>query len=313
MSRSIVLLDGGMGQELTRRSPDPVTALWGAAVLRDHPALVQELHEDFLRAGARIITLNAYTLTHQRLALKGAKGMFAELQERACELASEAIAAHGGMGRIAGCLPPLYGSYVPDTSPEPEEAAGHFAEIVAAQESTVDLFIIETMSSIEEARGALLGTVATELPIWLGLTVMDDDGTKLRSGEPLSEAIEELRDHPGLEAILINCTRPEAVDQAMPVLAASGVTFVAYANGFTHIAEAFVPGATVEALQTRTDLGPEAYADFAMGWVEAGASIVGGCCEVGPAHIAELARRLTAAGYAISDHSARDAVANGEV
>lgn len=301
MNRKIVLLDGGMGQELIRRSPDAVTALWGGAVLRDHPKLVQALHEEFLQAGARIITLNAYSLTHGRLSANGAQEMFADLQDSACELASEALSASGGAGRIAGCLPPLNASYRADSSPDPEEAALEFAEIVAAQEPSVDLFIIETMSSIDEARGALLGTVATELPIWLGLSVMDDDGTKMRSGEPLEEAIEALRDHPGLEAILVNCSRPEAVDQSMPILAASGVVFGAYANGFTHITDDYNPGSTVEKLSARKDLGPEAYADFALGWVEAGASIVGGCCEVGPAHIAEMARRLRAAGYEIVD------------
>jgi S-methylmethionine-dependent homocysteine/selenocysteine methylase len=100
-------------------------------------------------------------------------------------------------------------------------------------------------------------------------------------------------------ARLVNCSRPEAVDMAMPGLVALGGPVGAYANGFTRIAARFEPGTTVERLSARKDLGPEAYADFAMGWVAEGATIVGGCCEVGPAHITELARRLRAAGHAI--------------
>ena len=70
----------------------------------------------------------------------------------------------------------------------------------------------------------------------------------------------------------------------------------AYANGFTGIAADFDKiGATVDSLKARTDLGPEAYAKFAQGWIDAGATLIGGCCEVGPAHIAELARRFKAA------------------
>jgi S-methylmethionine-dependent homocysteine/selenocysteine methylase len=72
----------------------------------------------------------------------------------------------------------------------------------------------------------------------------------------------------------------------------------AYANGFTAI-DGLKPGGTVDALEARRDLSPAAYADFAMSWVEQGASIVGGCCEVGPAHIRCLRERLEAAGHTV--------------
>ena len=100
----------------------------------------------------------------------------------------------------------------------------------------------------------------------------------------------------GAEAVLVNCSLPEAVDQAVAMMAGLGVPFGASANGFTSVLE-LEPGKTVDVLKARSDLGPEVYADHALSWVEAGASIVGGCCEVGPAHIAELARRLDKAGY----------------
>ena len=293
----IVLLDGGMGQELVRRSPDPVTALWGATVMRDHPDLVQGLHEDFLRAGARVLTLNAYSLTRPRLALKQAGEMFEPMQRRAGELAVAAVDALGADAAIAGSLPPLVGSYSPDSVLPVEEAARHFAEIAAHQADYVDFFLCETMSSIEEMQGALKGAATAGKPVWMALSTHDGDGTRLRSGEPLAEAVAALEGEEGLAAILINCTRPEAVDQGIGLLAAGGVPFGAYANGFTGIAESYGPGSVVTELDTRTDLSPERYADFAMGWVRAGATIVGGCCEVGPAHIAVLARRLEAAGH----------------
>ena len=293
----IVLLDGGMGQELIRRSPDPVTALWGAVVMRDHPHLVQGLHEDFLRAGARVLTLNTYSLTRPRLALKGAEDLFEPMLERAGELAVAAVDAMGSDAAIAGGLPPLVGSYSPDSVLPVEEAAKHFAEIVAHQTDFVDLFICETMSSIEEAQGALAGAATAGKPVWLAYSTMDDDGTRLRSGEPLEEAVDAIRGAESLAAILLNCTRPEAVDEGIATLARGGLPFGAYANGFTHIATEYGPGSVVTALDTRTDLTPEKYADHAMGWVEAGATIVGGCCEVGPAHIATLAQRLESAGH----------------
>jgi homocysteine S-methyltransferase len=104
----------------------------------------------------------------------------------------------------------------------------------------------------------------------------------------------------GPEAVLANCSVPEAMGDALAVLGTFGRPFGAYANGFTHISDGFLEDApTVAALTLRHDLTPKRYADFALGWLEQGATIVGGCCEVGPAHIAELARRLREAGHEI--------------
>jgi S-methylmethionine-dependent homocysteine/selenocysteine methylase len=90
------------------------------------------------------------------------------------------------------------------------------------------------------------------------------------------------------------------MDQVMPVLAGMGRPFGAYANGFQKITKEFMgQDATVEALKSRPEMTPARYADFVMGWVGQGATIVGGCCETGPGHISEIARRLREAGHRI--------------
>jgi S-methylmethionine-dependent homocysteine/selenocysteine methylase len=94
-------------------------------------------------------------------------------------------------------------------------------------------------------------------------------------------------------AVLINCSLPEAVSQGLPILTGHGFTLGAYANGFTGIHEEFNSiHATVDLLKSRTDLGPVEYLAFAQEWAKSGAEIIGGCCEVGPAHIALLAQEL---------------------
>jgi hypothetical protein len=99
------------------------------------------------------------------------------------------------------------------------------------------------------------------------------------------------------DAVLANCSAPEAMPVALDVLARSGVPFGAYANAFTQITKAFLESRpTSDRLHPRRDMAPEIYADHVMGWIGQGASIVGGCCETGPAHIAEIARRLREAG-----------------
>jgi len=294
----ITLLDGGMGQELVRRSPDEPTPLWSARVMLDYPELVTEVHLENIRAGARVIIVNAYSATRDRLHPVGLSDQFVPLQRRACELALRARDESGEDVAIAGCLSPLFWSYRPDLVRPVAETEPVYAEMAALQAPDVDLILCETMCAGEESLGAVRGAASTGKPVWVAWTVDDADGGRLRSGETLAEADAMLEGLP-VAARLVNCSKPEAVDQAMPELTALGGPVGAYANGFTQIAAPFEPGTTVERLSAREDLGPEAYADFAMGWIAGGASIVGGCCEVSPAHIAELARRLADAGHEI--------------
>lgn len=293
----ITLMDGSIGQELVKLSGNRATPLWSTQVMLDQPELVGKVHASYFAVGASVATTNTYAVHRSRLERVGLQDQVPALIDTAVAQAEMARAEYGG--RIAGSLGPLLASYRPDLNPDPTAAAIKFGELVHLMAPRVDLFLIETVSSVQEATGALRGTLGCGKPVWLALTVMDDDGTRLRSGDHLSDIAPLLADY-APEAILINCSRPEAVPDALEIIAGFGLPYGAYANGFTHISDDFLQGApTVDALQQRSDLGPEAYADHAMAWVDQGATIVGGCCEVGPDHIAELARRLRAAGHEI--------------
>jgi homocysteine S-methyltransferase len=179
-------------------------------------------------------------------------------------------------------------------------AGPKYAEIAGLLGPHVDLILCETMSSVAQAEGALIGAAAGGVPVWLSVTVDDADGTRLRSGEPVSALAPVIATYRPA-ALLANCSVPEAMAAAMAELARFGLPFGAYANGFTHIAPAFLADSpTVDALEARHDLTPEVYAAMAMGWVAQGATIVGGCCEVGPRHIAALADALRGAGHQIA-------------
>lgn len=293
----ITLLDGGMGQELVARSGDDPTPLWATRVMLDHPGMVRGIHADYFAAGASIATANSYAIHHDRLALAGMDHMFHALHLRALAEAHEARALHGS-GRIAGSLGPLQASYRPDLTEPVTEAAPKYAEIARILGPHVDLILIETAASVDAAEGAVIGAQVAGKPIWLSISVDDRDGTRLRSGEPVSDLVRLLH-HP-VAALLANCSVPEAMADALDALKPMGKPFGAYANGFTHISGNFLKDApTVKELTHRHDLTPEKYGDFAMGWIAQGATIVGGCCEVGPAHIRHLHHRLTAAGHRI--------------
>lgn len=296
--KEIVLLDGSIGQEIVKRSGDRATPLWSTSVMIEKPEIVGEVHDAYFQAGATVATTNTYAVHRDRLRPAEIEAHYEELLNKAV---NQAVAARDkfGSGQVAASLGPLMASYRPDICPPAEEAQHAYAEQVELIKDRVDLFLIETASSVDQARGALMGCANAGKPVWLAVTVADDDGTRLRSGEALSDLaglVAELNP----DAVLVNCSRPEVIAEALDIIAGFEKPFGAYANGFTRISEGFLGDRpTVDALEQRKDLDPDAYADFAMGWVDQGATIVGGCCEVGPDHIAELARRLTAAEYKI--------------
>ena len=88
------------------------------------------------------------------------------------------------------------------------------------------------------------------------------------------------------------------VGNALSILSKMGLAFGAYANGFSKISSEFLKTRpTVDALTARKDLGPEEYSNFVTNWIRNGASIVGGCCEIGPAHISKIAQKIHELGY----------------
>jgi len=286
----IVLLDGGMGQELVHRAGDNPTPLWGTQVMIDHPGMVAAVHADYRAAGATVQTTNTYAILRDRLVGTPFEDQFETLHAAAAKEAA-------GAGAVAGSLGPLGASYRPDLLPPHDQAVTIYREVVAQLASHVDLLICETVTSVAHARAILGAAAGSGKPVWLAMTVQDDDGTRLRSGEPLSDVLP----HAGpAAAILANCSSPEAISAAMTVLAVGDKPFGGYANGFVKISDGFLEDKpTVDALTARQDLGPDEYAAFAMNWIAQGATIVGGCCEVGPVHISKLAETIKAAGHDI--------------
>ena len=286
----ITLLDGGMGQELVHRAGDRPTPLWSTQVMVDHPGMVAGVHRDFAAAGATVATANTYAIHHDRLDGTALEGKFGELH-------SLALAEVRGFGRIAGSIGPLGGSYRADLMPIHDDAVTKFAEVARTLSPHVDFIICETVVSLAQTRAVLEAVQNAGKPIWIAFSVSDEDGTVLRSGEALADAMALI----GVaEAVLVNCSTPEVIIAALDVLATFEKPYGAYANGFESITDEFLEvNSTVDKLKMRRDFTPDLYADHAMCWVDHGATIIGGCCEVGPAHIAEIASRLIAAGHTI--------------
>ena len=292
----IAFLDGGLGQEIDKRSSSPEShPLWSVKVMLEQPEIVKAVHLDYIEAGAKVLTVNTYAATPTRMETHGYGDRFEEAQRTALDIIAEARSESGADVAIAGCLPPLVASYVASAAHGYDKSLDMFRLLVEFQNDSVDLFLVETIASLTEARAAVAALKEAGRSPYVSLTVSDDASVTLRSGEPLAGALETLGAD-GAEAVMLNCSLPEAIDAAMPTLAASGLRFGAYANGFTSV-NPLTPGATVDSLTARRDLGPGAYAEHVDRWIDHGASIVGGCCEIGPAHIRHLAGHLKSRGF----------------
>ncbi|XXQ68606.1 homocysteine S-methyltransferase family protein [Neisseriaceae bacterium B1] len=296
----ITILDGGMGRELHRRGAPFRQPEWSALALTDAPDIVRDTHLDFIHSGAQVITTNAYAVVPFHIGAEKFAQEGEQLAATAARLAREAVAKSGKNVRIAASLPPLFGSYRPDLFNE-TRAAKIAKPLILGQEKYVDLWLAETISSIAEAR--FIRTMLPEnntKPLWLSFT-LDDEGAHaepvLRSGETVRAAALAAKEL-GTEAMLFNCSYPEVMENAVRVARETlpEMPIGVYANAFEAEDQGTADLPANEDLSAmRTDNRPEDYLTWAQNWVNAGATMVGGCCGIAPEHIAALAKHFQAA------------------
>ncbi|UPA27669.1 homocysteine S-methyltransferase family protein [Shinella oryzae] len=298
---SITILDGGMSRELVRLGATLRQPEWSALALMESPDIVRRVHEEFIAAGSDVITTNSYALVPFHIGETRFREDGRRLIALAGQLAREAADAAGdGRVRVAGSLPPIFGSYEPQLF-QPDRVHDYLSVLVEELDASVDVFLGETLSLIAEAEAVQRAIAPTAKPFWISFTLQDDPGAEarppvLRSGESVEEAARWIAGS-NAAALLFNCSRPEvmrnAIAVASSVLAESGrtVPLGVYANAFTTDED----GAANETLHAiRDDLSDDRYSSFACDWAESGATMIGGCCGVGAAHIHRVKQRLSA-------------------
>jgi len=289
---NIKVLDAAMGRALRAEGVEVPDTIWSAHALLVAPETVQAIHESNIVAGADVITTNTYGVIRSDLRKAGLEDRFEALNVQAAALARAAVDTCGRTVRIAGSLPPLFGSYRPDLVGDEAVMEPLYAEQAEVLAPHVDLFICETMSHIAEARAAASAASRTGKPVIVAFTLHDQLPATLRSKHPLAEALAQIEPL-NLHGHAVNCCLPERVSDAMPILKAAGAEVVgAYANAFTHVPEDWLLDGdkpTDGLLQLRDDLSPEIYARFAEQWIDQGANLVGGCCGTSASHTAAIA------------------------
>ena len=278
-----------MGQELIRRGAPRSPELWSAWAMLENPQLVADVHTDYVEAGCDVLTTNSYATFANRLVEHGLEDRAEELTRHAGMLARQVADAAVRPVRVAASLPPLRGSYSPNPEGSYEELRDEYLVMADHLADHADLFLCETMGACFEARAAADAARVSGLPVWVAFTLQGGTGPRLLDGTPFDEAADSI----DADAFLLNCCSPEQTTEALPLLrATTDLPIGAYANAF-HGMPVGWKGRDGHALpEGRTDMGAERYAEAARGWVAMGADIVGGCCEIGPGHIARLAQEF---------------------
>jgi homocysteine S-methyltransferase len=297
----LIVLDGGLATELEAQGAVLHPTLWSAGHLHSDPEAIVKAHLAYLEAGANCIISASYQATRRGLMTLGITDVEADaLIVLSVELAREArrrfVAANPGRAGsilVAASVGP-YGAALQDGS----EYVGAYGVTAAAlrefheqrlqllDASAADVLACETIPDFQEALvlSELLRDCKT--PAWLSFSCID--GTRISDGTPIRRCAEILRSHPVVRAIGVNCTPPQYIPSLIAELkaAAPGKPVVVYPNS----GERYEPASnTWHGTATPVECGVAA-----QEWLRAGASIVGGCCRMGPGHIRQMQEQLAA-------------------
>lgn len=298
---NITILDGGMGRELEKCGAPFKQPEWSALAMMRAPHTVKEVHKRFIASGAQVVMTNSYALVPFHIGEQRFQEQGRALAASAGKMARAAVIESASSAYVAGSLPPLFGSYRPDLY-RPQRVEEIASPLIEGLAPYVDLWLCETQSLIDEPlriKALLDGMGEGHKPLWVAFTLDESSPCpepSLRSGQTVVQAVTAMIEA-GVNALLFNCCQPETIHQAILItrqhlqsLGAHHIQIGAYANAFPPQPKDAVANELLSEL--RDDLTPAAYLSCARQWVKGGATLIGGCCGIGPEHIALLSEKL---------------------
>ena len=283
--KEFLVLDGAMGTELQRRGVDTGLPLWSANALMVHPETVLQIHQEYITAGADIITTNTFRTTRRTFRRARLPDRSRQLAAQAVKLAQRARDAFPEREiLIAGSIAPLEDCYRPDLVPAEQNLLEEHTELARRlAEAGVDFILVETMNMIREAYTACQAAKTTGKEVVVSFIC--DQGGNLYGGEPLDLAVRTLSELQPT-AFSLNCVSPRYLKRPLQTLrTATTLPCAVYAN-------VGVPGNTNGEWEFTLDILEDEYARYAREWRHGGASVIGGCCGTTPEYIRRISQAM---------------------
>ena len=298
-STNPIILDGGIGTELERLGAPMDHEAWCAVALESHPQLVRDVHRSYIEAGADIITVNTYAATRHALTNGGIEENFTSWNKLAVQLARETLDA-SAVDRnilIAGSVSNF--GHFNDQYTDKQLAPNFRDQAEILIENGVDFIILESLGAKTSTIVTALNAISEfDVPIWVAVSCAEDhdsgqlflgiEESRIDSHRPLAhqelgEAIDTIMDTAGSALLVMHST----VDTTLPALQLMQSHYDGLRGAYPNAGYWLRPEwAFVD------QISPQNYLERARKWLDTGARIVGGCCGIGPDHIAALSKGL---------------------
>ena len=295
---TVRILDGGMGQELLNRGMKPKGTLWSAHALIDKNChqMVIDAHLDFINSGAEVIVTTTFTARRSRLIQNDCEEYFEKINIKAVELAQKARDISKKEVLIAGGLPNQKQTYSADLGEDLDLIKKNFYDQAKLLKHGIDFFYLDVMSSGLECEIALKVIESYNLPVLVGIHLKDSG--QLPSGEKVIDIVKKYKNNKWL-GIIMACVSPEAYEAVINDLQKLDIPYGFKLNAFKKIPEGYTvaskdqwgnAGNPITVLGKNSDLNESKFYEYAKKFMKNGATILGGCCEIKPSHIKEIAK-----------------------
>jgi homocysteine S-methyltransferase len=285
--RETLVMDGAMGTEILYRGVDTALPLWSAEALLSRPDVVQDIHRDYIAAGAEIIITNTFRTTRRAFAKAGRADEAHCAAVLACQLVQWAIQEAGSeyVVYIAGSMAPLEDCYSPELTPSMQDLLReHLAYAQDLKMGGVDFLLLETMITLRETLAAMQAAAQLEMPFAVSFCTNEEG--QLLGGEPLEQVMKEVEKYDPL-FVGVNCVSPALATKTLYLLKSiTSRPLSVYAQG------AGMPSEDQGWLFIEEN-NQKHYMRHVQDWMGAGAQIIGGCCGTSPTYIENVARLTT--------------------
>ena len=308
-NKEVIVLDGATGSEIARLGAEMNSSAWCGAANKTHPDIVRQVHEEYIRAGADVVTANTFSTSRHILASAGLADQTVSINARAVELAQEAvhnvsperpIAVAGSMSNMRAWIP---GTVSPDPRflPTPEEEFNNYQEVAQTlAKSGVDLILMEMMTDIDRSSMAISAAVETGLPVWIGnsCTLRDDGSASVwnpHSEEPQRLSPDHIKSEDKSYETLIEAMlsfQPQVMGVMHSTIETTNAGLQTLFEHWQGPVMAY-PETSSEVKNGISDqVEPAIFAEHCHEWVENGVQIIGGCCGTTIEHIRAMVDEL---------------------